>query len=373
MFKNSYVNKYDLPILFSLFILNIITILCFPLYIYYNGIVWQEPVLFFVGWIIAGLGITIGYHRYFSHKAFKTYSFIEWILMLFGTMGLQNRIINWCSDHRRHHRKLDTDQDPYSIKEGFFHAHIGWIIKKDDRPISGISDLTNKSCVKFQNTFYWSMVGLFCFIIPLILGFFFNRPIGGLLWGGIVRIVLVHHFTFFINSLCHFKGKKSYDLYTTARDSWLTAFLTFGEGYHNYHHKFQFDYRNGIKWYSFDPSKWVIKVLSLLKLAYKLRKAPVQSILYAQIETINNKISNLSKKINISKSHQKAIVKITKNAYKNIDAWKVIEKKYNSIKNSRLTKRKTLLYNKKKKIFEIEIKNALSSLMLIFLNLRKTL
>ena len=92
MFKNSYVNKYDLPILSSLLILNIITILCFPLYIYYNGIVWQEPVSFVVGWIIAGLGITIGYHRYFSHKAFKTYPFIEWILMFFGTMGLQNRI-----------------------------------------------------------------------------------------------------------------------------------------------------------------------------------------------------------------------------------------------------------------------------------------
>ena len=94
MLKNNYLHKYDIPILFSLLILNVITVICFPIYIYYNGIFWQELIIFIVGWMIAGLGITIGYHRYFSHKAFKTYPIIEWLLMLFGTMRLQNKIIN---------------------------------------------------------------------------------------------------------------------------------------------------------------------------------------------------------------------------------------------------------------------------------------
>ena len=130
MFKNKFLDKYNIPILFSLFILNLLTVTYFPYYIYNNGIVWQEPVIFIVGWLLAGMGITVGYHRYFSHKTFRTYSIIEWVLMLCGTMGLQNKIINWCSDHRTHHKKLDTADDPYSITEGFFHAHIGWVVKK---------------------------------------------------------------------------------------------------------------------------------------------------------------------------------------------------------------------------------------------------
>ena len=124
-------SKYDLPILFSLILLPLASITILPVYIYYNGIVWQEPVILIVGWFLAGMGITIGYHRFFAHKSFKTYPIVEWFLMIFGAMALQNTILNWCSDHRRHHKKLDTKDDPYSITEGFLHAHVGWVVKKN--------------------------------------------------------------------------------------------------------------------------------------------------------------------------------------------------------------------------------------------------
>ena len=125
-------SKYDIPILLSLFFLPLLSIICVPIYIYYNGIVWQEITMLFVGWFLAGTGITVGYHRLFSHRAFRTYPIIEWFFMLSGSMALQNSIINWCSDHRRHHKKLDSKDDPYSIKKGFIHAHIGWIVENNN-------------------------------------------------------------------------------------------------------------------------------------------------------------------------------------------------------------------------------------------------
>jgi len=370
MIINKILNQYNLPTLISIVALNILTIIYFPYYIYKNGIVWQEPVLFIIGWVFSGMGITIGYHRYFSHKTFKTSPFIEWILMICGTMGLQNKIVNWCSDHRRHHKKLDTMDDPYSIKEGFFHAHIGWVIKKGNENISGVSDLTKKSCVKFQSKFYWTLAIILCFVIPCIIGFIFNRPLGGLLWGGVVRVVLVHHFTFFINSFCHYIGKRNYDLNTTARDSWVMAFLTFGEGYHNYHHKFQWDYRNGIKWYNFDPSKWIIKILSYFKVTYNLKQVSSPEIFKAQINTINDKIEKLSKNIKIDQILNDKITKITTNAFKKIESWESLEKRYKKIKNMSKKKYKNVFYKKRIKYFELELNNSLTSLMVILFNIK---
>ena len=370
MFKNKILDKYDIPIFLSLFILNLLTVTYFPYYIYNNGIVWQEILIFFVGWIFAGMGITIGYHRYFSHKTFRTYSIVEWLLMFCGTMGLQNKIINWCSDHRKHHKKLDTAADPYSITEGFFHAHIGWIIKKGDDSIKGVSDLTKKSAVSFQTKHYWPLAILLCFIAPFLLGLTFGRPIGGLLWGGIVRVVAVHHFTFFINSLCHYIGNRKYDLNTTARDSWYMAFFTFGEGYHNYHHKFQWDYRNGIKWYNFDPSKWIIKFLSYFKITYNLRRVSSHQIFRARIENINARIDNLSKRKTINRIINKKIIKITNNAFRNIESWQTLEDKYNKLKDIGKNKYNEIIYLKRIKSFELELKNSLSSLMIILVNLK---
>jgi len=361
--------KYDLPILFSLILLPLASITILPFYIYYNGVVWQEPVIFIIGWFLAGMGITIGYHRLFAHKSFKTYPLIEWLLMIFGSMALQNTILNWCSDHRRHHKKLDTKDDPYSITEGFLHAHVGWVVKKNDYKIDGVDDLKEKSSVKFQTKYYWSMALILSFVIPLLIGLLFSRPIGGLLWGGVLRVTLVHHFTFFINSLCHFIGKRPYQMNTTARDSWFMALFTFGEGYHNYHHKFQWDYRNGIKWYSFDPSKWIIKSLSYFKITYNLRKASELNIMKAKISTLNEKIINMTDILNIKKYRAKTNI-IMKQSSKYLKLWLELDKKYKEMKKKKIGQYDQLMYEQKKKFYRLELQKSISSLMLIFINIK---
>ena len=130
-----------------------------------------------------------------------------------------------------------------------------------------------------------------CFVVPVLIGLTFGRPLGGLLWGGVVRVVVVHHFTFFINSLCHFVGKRPFELNTSARDSWWVAYLTFGEGFHNFHHKFQWDYRNGIRWYDFDPGKWVVKLLSFF--TSKTKNPPLSSISFCIYFSIDSASCNI--------------------------------------------------------------------------------
>jgi len=360
-------NKYDLPVLVSLIFLPIASLICIPIYIVNYGIVWQEIAMLFIGWFFAGTGITIGYHRLFAHRTFKTYSIIEWFYMLTGSMALQNSILHWCSDHRRHHKKLDTKDDPYSIKEGFFHAHIGWIIKKSNNNYAHVSDLERKSAVKFQKKYYWTIALFLSFVLPVIIGFTYGRPIGGLLWGGVLRTTLVHHFTFFINSLCHYLGNREYDPSTSARDSWIMAFLTFGEGYHNYHHKFQWDYRNGIRWYNFDPSKWIIEFLSLFNITYGLRKVPDYLILQAKVDTVIKKIKYFSGNQSL---YLDRINKITRNVRINLDLLKKLEKKYKLIKNNKNISLQLNRYNKQKNIYKLELQNAVSSLLIILINIK---
>ena len=310
MFKK--LKEYNLLISSFLILLPLLSLIVLPLYIINNGIVWQEPVILAVGWILSGLGITVGYHRLFAHRSFRSHYLIEWLLMLYGTMAIQNTILNWCSDHRVHHKKLDTEDDPYSIKKGFFHAHMGWIMKNNVTLIKGVKDLQAKKAVVFQEKYYWIIAILLSFVFPLLIGSLYGRPWGGLIWGGIVRVTLVHHFTWFINSLCHYIGEKKYDLNTSARDSWVMAILTFGEGYHNFHHKFQWDYRNGIKWYNFDPSKWFIKILSIFRMTYDLKQAKEYRILKAQINTINENIKSCSNNflVDYKRVTQKALSRI---------------------------------------------------------------
>ena len=358
--------KYSWFMVLSLSIIPLIGIGGTSLYVYFYGIVWQEPILMILGWLLSGMGITFGYHRLFAHRSFQTYPIIEWLLMISGSMALQNTIINWCSDHRMHHKKLDTKHDPYSITKGFLHAHIGWIVKKSDRNIQGVSDLEKKSAVIFQNKYYWSLSLFLSFFVPMLIGLYFNRPFGGLLWGGILRVTLVHHFTFFINSLCHFIGKQNYQLNTSARDSWLIAFVTFGEGYHNFHHKFQWDYRNGINWYDFDPSKWIIKFLSYFKLTHALRKASDYSIYKARIDTIYERICLASK----HSIYSKRITKIMKAVSVNLNLLNQLEKKYQSINFGWFNDNKKRLYHEKKRLYNLELQKSLSSLMMILINLK---
>lgn len=246
--------------------------------------IWILGVFFYFA---TGLGITVGYHRYFSHKSFEARSWVRWFLAFFGAAAFENSIMNWARDHRVHHRFVDSDKDPYSIQKGFFYAHMGWIIE-DAPPINGSEafarDLKSDFLVQFQDRYYMLIAVGVGFGLPTLIGYFLGSALGGLAVAGLLRVVAVHHATFLINSLCHTLGKRPYSSEQTARDSWLVSLLTFGEGYHNYHHVFANDYRNGIKWYHFDPSKWTIRALNFIGATYSLKRASKTEILKAKLE-----------------------------------------------------------------------------------------
>lgn len=246
----------------------------------------------------AQIGITAGYHRYFSHRAFNTNKLMEIFYLLAAAATFEGSVFWWAADHRNHHRFVDRDGDPYSIKKGFWWAHIGWVFYREpgdyclNHPrFNNVADLKkNKLCI-LQHKYYIPIAIFMSFVLPMLIGALYGRPIGGLLFGGLLRQIATHHSTFFINSLCHLWGKQPYSKDNTAKDNFILAILTFGEGYHNYHHVFPSDYRNGIKWYHWDPTKWFIKTTEIFKLSWGLRKTPKANIekAIAQVKNLTNK------------------------------------------------------------------------------------
>ncbi|QXO16345.1 MULTISPECIES: acyl-CoA desaturase [Vibrio] len=229
------------------------------------------------------LSITTGYHRLWSHKAFEAHWLVRLICALGGAFALQNSALHWASDHRVHHKFVDqNDKDPYSAKRGFWFSHIGWMLRSynaatyDD--YSNCRDLQKDGIAMWQHKYYVALAILMNLGVPILLGLIYNDVWGMLLMIGAVRLVLNHHTTFFINSLAHIWGKQPFTDRNTARDNGILAFFTFGEGYHNYHHIFENDYRNGIYWWQYDPTKWIIRLCAWLGLATKLRTAPAIKI-----------------------------------------------------------------------------------------------
>ena len=245
----------------------------------YSGIAW---IAFAVLLMLGGMSITTGYHRMWSHRTFKARWPVRLALALFGGMALQNSIYVWAARHRIHHRYVDdVERDPHSIKSGFWHAHIGWMLRAwptSEIDFSQVRDLERDPIVMWQHRHYWKLVWTMNLGIPVALGWMTGDILGMLLLAGVLRLVVSHHFTFFINSLAHTWGKRPYSEENTAVDNGLIALVTWGEGYHNYHHAFQSDYRNGIRWYHFDPSKWTIWSLSRVGLVSDLKRASKDAI-----------------------------------------------------------------------------------------------
>jgi stearoyl-CoA desaturase (delta-9 desaturase) len=246
-------------------------------YISHSGLAVVDVALFLGLYIFTGIGITAGYHRYYSHRSYESHRFFEYLLVFFGTAALQTPVLNWASDHRYHHRHVDRDGDPYSINRGFFFAHMGWIFYDDvvegdgERPFDNVADLKKDPLLRFQQKYYWRLAIPICFGLPTLIGAYFGRPFGGLLWGGMLRVLVTHHCIYLINSAAHTFGKRTYSSTHSARDSAWLAFFSFGEGFHNFHHTFASDYRNGIAWYHWDPTKWLIKGAEYLGLTSKTR------------------------------------------------------------------------------------------------------
>lgn len=263
---------------------HLIGILGTGLYSYFNGIHPLELLLFFSLYLLTGIAITAGYHRYFSHRSYECHPLLKLFYLIFGAAAFENSVLRWASDHRMHHKYVDTDLDPYNIKKGAWYAHIVWIFNKSQwSEVGNVKDLEKDALVVWQHKFY-PVIGLVVgFLFPCWIGFFADRPLGALLWGGFFRLTFVHHMTFFINSLAHMVGKQTYTDQDTSRDSWWLAFLTYGEGYHNFHHKFQGDYRNGVRWYQWDPTKWIVALCQKFGLTHRLNYTPPEQILKAKL------------------------------------------------------------------------------------------
>ena len=274
----------------SIFLISTFATTCtaVPLYIWHYGLDIFQVVLFLFFFISTGMSITLGYHRLFSHLTFKANPLVKLYTLLFGAAAFEGSALAWSADHRRHHKFVDHDDDPYDISRGLFHAHIGWLLfrRGPDTPLTWVRDLQQDKLAWWQHQFYVPTAILIGFGLPSLLGWLWGGPmaaLGAFLIAGCARIVFVHHTTFFINSLCHWIGDRPYSSKCSARDSMLMALFTFGEGYHNFHHEFQHDYRNGVKPWQFDPTKWMIWLLSKLGLVSNLRTVPEEKILKAQI------------------------------------------------------------------------------------------
>lgn len=255
-------------------------------FVIYEGLLkWQSLVLFVVMAIVTGLAITGGYHRLFAHKSYQAAWPVRLWYLMFGAAAFQNSALKWSSDHRIHHQKVDTDNDPYSITKGFWYAHILWIFEKPfpARTYDNVPDLDRDFLIRFQDRYIFTLGVLFGFILPLGLGALWGDPWGGLFLAGFARVVMNHHFTFFINSLCHMWGARPYSATDSARDNWVLSLFTYGEGYHNFHHSFPADYRNGIKAYHWDPTKWAIWLLTLVGLTKDLKRVPERNTLVSRL------------------------------------------------------------------------------------------
>ena len=283
------------------------------------GFVWAMFVFYYYA---TGFGITLGYHRLFSHISFKAKWPVKLFVLLFGAASFENSAHDWCADHRIHHKHVDEDEDPYDISKGFFYAHIGWLLfrLKPKPPVTNVKDLEADPLVMWQHR-YVQWIGAFVgFVMPAALGYGYASFMGyanpgmtalaGFLIAGLLRTVVVQQGTFCINSLCHMIGRRPYSTDHSARDSGVVALLTFGEGYHNYHHEFQHDYRNGVKPWQFDPTKWIIWTLSKVGLTQDLRRVPDSRIMAAELKeqsrTLGRDIDSLAARLDLRTRELKA-------------------------------------------------------------------
>jgi stearoyl-CoA desaturase (delta-9 desaturase) len=271
--------KRTYPVYVTVLLFGLIAVSAFigvPLFGYVYGYTWLDWTMFMLLYIITGLGITVGYHRLISHRSFSCPDWVKACFLIAGGWALQNSALKWGADHIRHHAACDQDADPYNAKLGFWHSHCGWLFS-DER----YSDekyarrLQQDPLIMWQHQYYVPIV-LSGLALPFLVGFLHGGWLSGVgcfMLAGVGRTFAVLNSTFCINSVCHLWGSQPHGQSDSSRDSWLVSLLTFGEGYHNYHHTYQSDYRNGPLWYNFDPSKWLIFALSLLGLAWSLRTA----------------------------------------------------------------------------------------------------
>jgi len=255
---------------------------------------WHDLVVLAITYTLSGLGVTVGFHRLFTHRSFKTTRGVRAALAILGSTSVEGPVIEWVATHRKHHNFSDRPGDPHSphvdqeagwrgALRGLVHAHVGWMFRGKDmaNPARYAKDLLADRDLRVISRLFplWVVLGL---AVPFGLGFALTGTLvgglTGLLWGGAVRILVLHHATFCINSLCHFFGRRPFATGDESRNlAWLAP-LAFGEAWHNNHHAFPTSARHGLRWWQIDVSYYVIRALALFGLAWKVRLPAAQPI-----------------------------------------------------------------------------------------------
>ncbi|MBM4112026.1 MAG: acyl-CoA desaturase [Phycisphaerae bacterium] len=240
--------------------------------------------------LITTMGVTVGFHRLCTHRSFRTPAFVRYLFAAAGSMAVQGPVITWCAEHRRHHLHADTEGDPHSphmgehgswgdgfwaMVRGAYHAHVGWLFGPRSRGLGRYSKDLKRDPVLVaadRQFLWWVLAGLF---IPAALGGLITLSwwgaLLGFLWGGLVRVLVVHHVTWSVNSICHLWGSRPYDSGDESRNNAIVGLITFGEGWHNNHHAFPSSARFGLRWWQLDASYWLICALGWVGLAKDIR------------------------------------------------------------------------------------------------------
>jgi stearoyl-CoA desaturase (delta-9 desaturase) len=267
--------------------MHLMGLFAWPIYAISTGnIAWAEVIILVLMFYWGMFGIGVGYHRGFSHRAHDMNPFLRYFSLLAASSTAEGSALVWVADHRRHHLYEDTERDPYNVKRSFWWAHMGWMLGgPTTTDYSNCGDLLKDPVVRHQHDHYLWWMLFSCFGVPLFLGFLVGRPLEALLLAGFTRLFLINQVTYMINSYAHYFGRRPYSTKITARDSFICAFLTNGEGWHNFHHRFPFDYRNGHRFFHWDPSKWMIGVFAALGMTKNLKRTEPMAIYRARIQT----------------------------------------------------------------------------------------
>lgn len=259
----------NLGALIGLLFLHLLAVLSLP-YLFYYQIFLPELAFNIFAYFAGGFGITLLYHRAWAHGAVQLSRPLEYIFAALSTFVLQMPARQWISAHIQHHGHTDTEEDPYNIQKGFWWAHYEWIIFSPQPPISLPARLEENPVVLWQHRYYWPLFFFNNGAIPCAISWLSGAP----WWGGLIlsslRLVLTSHVIYSVNSICHKWGSQRFTRAVSAKDVWWFPFAL-GEQYHNYHHAFPRDYRHGIAWFDFDPTKWLIWLLARLGMASGLR------------------------------------------------------------------------------------------------------
>jgi stearoyl-CoA desaturase (delta-9 desaturase) len=243
---------------------------------------WIDVALFAATYVLTGLGVTIGYHRLLTHRAFQTHKPVEYAFAVLGSMSVQGSVLDWVADHRKHHAHTDEEGDPHSPHvghgsglKGLWHAHTGWLFETQGQADwrKYARDLYEDPGMRWISKRF-PLLALLTLAVPALLGGILHGSlegaVRGLVWGGLVRVFFLHHVTWSINSVCHFFGRRRFDVDDHSTNVGWLALPSLGEAWHHNHHAFPRAAQHGLRWYEVDPSGWVIGAMERLGLAWNV-------------------------------------------------------------------------------------------------------